>query len=263
MNSGASSSQQATTDNVTNASTKVVNTTPQTISNESNEILHRRMVTREGGGVEIQCGTLSKAASQFQKFVRHALSLSENGTNNKVVSTEETEKIVASLKRELLLHGIEMSKMKFISRSVDTELREYDRLQQEMEESISRNRSDIESLHNQLKHEKLVRRNREEYEAMAKLATVHPPRRETNFKLEAIRKKITDIREEEKKLDKYLEIREKQFQLLLQSIFDLKSTLSEEDKDEQIQGEEQNSPDVANEEVNVDTADITPMDTSL
>ena len=101
----------------------------------------------------------------------------------------------SSLKRELLLNGLEMQKMEFMALSAEDES-EYHKVSATLEESIIESKKEIEKLKNQLHHEKKVRRNLEEHEEMAKIASKHPSRRTSSEKLTAVKRQIVTTHEE-------------------------------------------------------------------
>jgi len=76
---------------------------------------------------------------------------------------------------------------------------------------------------------------------VAKIVSTLPSKRETKQKLSIVQTELKALRDEEVRRDAELEIREKQFQLLLQSIFDLKSTLMEDEEDDVVILEDQES----------------------
>ena len=64
--------------------------------------------------------------------------------------------------------------------------------------------------------------------SVAKIVNTLPSKMETQEKLNVVQKELDVLNDEEVRRDSELGIREKQFQLLLQSIFDLKSSLEED-----------------------------------
>jgi len=64
--------------------------------------------------------------------------------------------------------------------------------------------------------------------SVAKIVNTLPSKMETQEKLNVVQKELDVLNDEEVRRDSELGIREKQFQLLLQSIFDLKSRLEED-----------------------------------
>lgn len=77
----------------------------------------------------------------------------------------------------------------------------------------------------------------------------------TQQKLDFVQIELDNLKEEEIRLDLELEMRDKQVQLLLQSIFDLKNTLLEDEEDKANTSESQKSSSTEN----LTWADENPM----
>ena len=75
-----------------------------------------------------------------------------------------------------------------------------------------------------------VRRNRMEYDAMAKVINKNPDRSTQGNKIEDIKLEIEHLKETEATLEDKLESRRKQFHVLVQSIHNLQSLLSEDNE---------------------------------
>ena len=92
-----------------------------------------------------------------------------------------------------------------------------------------------------LAHEKQILKIREEYGSLAKMTTSRPPSRVTKQKLEGIRAEIKEIRTKENNVERQLAVKEKQFQLLMQSIYDQKSSLEEDKSRKELESEPKDS----------------------
>lgn len=77
--------------------------------------------------------------------------------------------------------------------------------------------------------------------AAAKTVNLYPSKLNTQQKLDFVQIELDNLKEEEIRLDLELEMRDKQVQLLLQSIFDLKNTLLEDEEDKANTSEPQKS----------------------
>jgi len=127
------------------------------------------------------------------------------------------------------LHDLEMKKLALGAQAAEAELSYYDAIGEKARKSISNVRGEIEKLRGDLVYETKVSNNRKEYEELAKMASSREPSRVTKRKLEVVRSEMDDIRTENNKVQKKLDVKGKQFHLLMQSIADLKNGL-EEDK---------------------------------
>eukprot|EP00558_Chaetoceros_sp_UNC1202_P011522 CAMPEP_0197238888 /NCGR_PEP_ID=MMETSP1429-20130617/5402_1 /TAXON_ID=49237 /ORGANISM="Chaetoceros sp., Strain UNC1202" /LENGTH=135 /DNA_ID=CAMNT_0042698171 /DNA_START=72 /DNA_END=479 /DNA_ORIENTATION=+ len=128
-----------------------------------------------------------------------------------------------------------MKKMALGVQSAEAELLYYDEIGEETHKNISAFRDEIESLRSSLVNETKVRKNREEYEALAKMASDRPSSRKTKRKIEEIEAKMGEIRKDTDKVQKKLDVKEKQFLLLVQSVADLKNGLDEDKEREQVE----------------------------
>jgi len=88
-----------------------------------------------------------------------------------------------ALQRELKLHNLEMQKVALVARAAESELDQYQQTTIRIENDAAAVREEIERLKTELGQERKVRRNREEYESLAKMANVRPARRVTEAKL--------------------------------------------------------------------------------
>jgi chromosome segregation ATPase len=99
-----------------------------------------------------------------------------------------------------------------------------------MTSSQSSIQSDIESLTVVLNHEKKIRKNREEYNTLAKMInTSHPPAKKTRADLESVREEISRTQEEVERAQWEIGIRERQVRLFMTSLGDLREVLRDED----------------------------------
>ena len=198
------------------------------------ETLRERLLTREGG-VSAARGSLSKCAQRYRGFVEQVLSAAESPSSVTDELADGIEEAKQSLQWELSLHVLEMRKLVLVAEAAEAELARYDDAQLQIEADMEDCRGEIEALKTQLTHEKRVRRHREEYETLAAVANRRPARRRTERNLAQVTADIEKVRKEEARAVKELEVREKQFQLLMQSIFDLKANLSEDIKRRELE----------------------------
>ncbi|KAF6149036.1 hypothetical protein GIB67_030375 [Kingdonia uniflora] len=104
---------------------------------------------------------------------------------------------------------------------VDANLREkenFNELQEELHRQILQAQTDIEDLKNQLKDSKIERQHKEECEAIRKLIAMQPPRSKTQTVITDLEKEITMLEAENTAASRTLELRKKQFSLLLHVI---------------------------------------------
>lgn len=147
MSSNAAPNREASL-KPTNADTaSSIPTTASAISTME-EIFHTRLLTREYfGGRANPRGTLSKCSILFRDWLCSNPNLEQK------------------LMQEIQFHNLEVRKMALMERSMDSDLQEYDRLQQQLDIDKATIRQEIQLLQQTLAVEKLIRQDKLEYEA--------------------------------------------------------------------------------------------------
>ena len=217
---------------MTNDGTNTTTTTP-TISppSLSNETLRERILT--GGGTGAARGSLTKVGSKYTNFLNSLLT-SESDDNidegNTSSSAAATAAAAAALETELSLHDIEIRKLLLSSKASDYNSSQYTTTLNNMQHTLSSIQSDIQSLTTKLVTERQIKHNRQEYNALAKMANDKlPPIRETQIELSNVQNEIVSVQKEVKQASYELQVREKQMRVFMTSLNDLKSTLHEEE----------------------------------
>jgi len=251
-----------------------------------NDIIHRRLVTREQANktanLLFNSGDLRSSAlllrdlSQSLIRLQKLISDEKNSAGKEKSDTETSENLSddpAKKKKELItkikkcqikleknarLHQIEMRKVKIMSESIqgNAEIKDFSEVMEGNEKSIQNLKKEILSLKSKLKREKCIRKNLEEYTALVKQAKSHPSREVTEKELSVVKGDVDTCKEKNTQLNQELEVKQKQFTLFLQCLFDLKTSLSsvqknsediEEKKDLDEKGKELNDGDNAME----------------
>jgi len=123
------------------------------------------------------------------------------------------------------------------------EQKQYGKVHSKVEEGIVKARAEIEETKQELVEAKLVRKNRMEYDALAKVIQSHPDRDSSTTRLETVREELGQLEEREKQLQEKLETRKKQFHLLVSSIHQMQDLLAEdEEENPQKTGSRSKSP---------------------
>lgn len=89
-------------------------------------------------------------------------------------------------------------------------------------------RAEIEQTKQELDAAKQVRRNRQEYDALAQLIQKHPDREKTQAELEALRQQLESLKNQEQSLDNKMHQRRVQFHAFLSCVHQLQELLDEE-----------------------------------
>lgn len=129
------------------------------------------------------------------------------------------------------LSGIEwnMTKSRMAAAMNQAELENYAVLHQKVEAGITEAREEIEGTKADLAEAKRVRKNRMEYDALAKVITTHPDRETSEARIEALRQEQKQLEEKEVKLDQKLDIRKKQFHVLVSAIHQMQDLLDNDE----------------------------------
>lgn len=125
------------------------------------------------------------------------------------------------------LAGIEHSSVKWkgIIDMNELEIKHYDALREETNENVKKACVAIEDAKKELEDARQVRRNRLEYDALAKLIKEHPPRSDTANKLALLNQQLQSLKSKRDSLDEKLSLRRKQLHVLVTSLYQLKQTL--------------------------------------
>lgn len=87
-----------------------------------------------------------------------------------------------------------MKKSQAVSRMNVEEMLMYDNMSSEIDHNIKNTKTDIDRAKNELKKAKTVRRNRMEYDVLAKLIIQHPPRTDTAKRLDDLKDELQALR---------------------------------------------------------------------
>ncbi|XP_041014521.1 THO complex subunit 7A-like [Juglans microcarpa x Juglans regia] len=165
---------------------------------------------------------LKKLQKKFTSFV---LEIEKDADNN-----GDCEKLAKAFLQELSTFEIPLLKSKAV---VDANVREkenFNELKDEINRQIVQAQADIEDLKKQLEESKIERQHKEECEAIRKLIAAQPPRSETQKIISQLEKEIAALDAENTAGSRLLELRKKQFALLLHVVDELQNTIEEEQK---------------------------------
>ncbi|GAB2294348.1 THO complex subunit 7A [Dionaea muscipula] len=116
---------------------------------------------------------------------------------------------------------------------IDANLREkenFNELKDEINRQIVQVQVEIEDLKKQLEQIKIERQHKEECEAIRKLIATQPPRSKTQKSIAELEKEIAALEAENTAGSRLLELRKKQFTLLLHVVDELQATIEEDQK---------------------------------
>ena len=109
------------------------------------------------------------------------------------------------------------------------EMKNYQDLYNKIEQGITDSQKKIADLKVELQQAKIIRKNKQEYDVLAQIIMDNPDRRDTLGRLNQLEEEINKLQLIKENLNKRLEQRGKQFQVLLTSAHELQKMLSDED----------------------------------
>ncbi|KAM4021989.1 THO complex subunit 7 [Anomaloglossus baeobatrachus] len=124
-----------------------------------------------------------------------------------------------SMGKTLLVHDMNLREME-----------NYEKIYSDIESSIAAAHDKIAECKKQILQAKRIRKNRQEYDALAKVIQYHPDRHETLKQLEALDKELKQLSHTKENVEDKLELRRKQFHVLLSTIHELQQTLENDEK---------------------------------
>ncbi|GAB1608691.1 THO complex subunit 7 homolog [Argonauta hians] len=116
-----------------------------------------------------------------------------------------------------------------------SEQKKYELLNQDIEDKIADATTKIIECKQELQEAKQIRKNRQEYDALAKVIQRHPDRLETTKQLQELDKELVKLKSRKKHIQEKLDLRRKQFHVLISAIYELESIVEEDDKNEEME----------------------------
>ncbi|KAI3439762.1 uncharacterized protein J3R85_004412 [Psidium guajava] len=142
----------------------------------------------------------------------------------------ECEKLSRAFLQELSTFEIPLLKSKAVVGANVREKDNFNELKDEINRQILQAQTDIEELKKQLEESKIERKHKEECESIRKLIAMQPPRSETQKIITELEREIGALEAENTASSRMLELRRKQFSLLLHVVEELQTTLEEDQK---------------------------------
>lgn len=160
-----------------------------------------------------------------KKFTAFAVEVEKEADNH-----GDCERLAKAFLQELNTFEIPLLKSKAV---IDANVREkenFHELKDEINRQIVLAQDDIEDLKKQLEESKIERKHKEECEAIRKLIAMQPPRSDTQKTITELEQEIASLELENTASSRTLELRKKQFSLLLHVVDELQSTIEEEQR---------------------------------
>ena len=193
----------------------------------SNETIKERLET----GAHGSRGSLTKCAARYRTFLEtiHA----------EEADADAIERSKQELEQELQLYQVEVHKMSLCLQTFQQELTQLESSVEETRTVIHEKKEQLIALRSKQIRSKQVWGYKEEYEALAKMGNHRPSRAILEKRLLLTQKQIQLALSAEQATKEQVQLREKQFQVLMQLMFDLKASVAEESGSQHEEGEEE------------------------
>jgi hypothetical protein len=192
------------------------------------------VITKNSG----QRSSLTRCVQKFGNFQSKLAAASNNDDNDNRPDTEDIESSKDDLIRELSLFELEMTKLILYQQHLETQIQRNNTSQHELVKQIQDLTNEIRESTSKASRGREIQSCMSEYEALAKLINgKHPIScEELQNKIDLAKQEATRVDNEIIQKDKVLNIREAQYQLLVQYMLDLKRSLKEGEDDEECGG---------------------------
>ena len=144
--------------------------------------------------------------------------------NTKEEHRKQHSRLLASLAQCEWIQG----KSSLVREMNQKEAENYEKLYAQINGEIAKAEEEIKRTKRELIEARKIRRNRMEYNAMAKIINENPDRETQGRKIEEVKAEIEKYEATEAALEDKLESRKKQFHVLVKSILDLQALLDED-----------------------------------
>ncbi|GBG32614.1 THO complex subunit 7-like [Hondaea fermentalgiana] len=129
--------------------------------------------------------------------------------------------------RELGLLELELTKASLVTKLSEDEINQYGHLEEKIQSQIDAAEKDIALLQEELANERLVRQRKEECEALASQVNTEVPRAVSEAAVAEVEAELQTLRDREQGVLGQLDLRRKQFQLLMHAVAELSQTLKQ------------------------------------
>ncbi|KAK9878665.1 hypothetical protein WA026_023114 [Henosepilachna vigintioctopunctata] len=183
-----------------------------TMSDE--EVIRRRLlIDGDGTGDDRRLNLLLKNLTKW------ANSTESSHTDNQTVFDK--------LLWQIGLCEFSVKRSQILTRNSAKQLEKYHQIQTKFESEIAKTKESIEDSKTNLKQAKIWKQNQLMYDLLANTIVGHPARKETNAMLENLKSELKKLNDQRESLEQKLELRRKQFHVLVTSANHLRMMLEE------------------------------------
>ncbi|KAI5080668.1 hypothetical protein GOP47_0003851 [Adiantum capillus-veneris] len=188
---------------------------------EDDAVIRQRLLTRT---------TTTRGEPPLKKLLKKFFAFASEVDKENVSNIPDCEKLYRAFLQELSSFELPLLKTKVVIGANRREQENFKELQSELSQKILEAQADIDSLKIQLEESKIERQHKEECEAIRRLIGAQPARAETQKVLDELTRELAALEAENLAAARTLELRKKQFSLLLHVVDDLQSTIEDEAK---------------------------------
>lgn len=183
------------------------------------ECIRRKLLIEGDGGQDDR-----RITNLLKTFLRWYNS--ENG--------EESDDLARKIESQLALCEFSVEKSVLVYNMNKAEEENYTKLNKSISKQIDEGYAKISECKNELVQAKRIRKNRQEYDALAKVIQQQPDRAETLRKIDELNAELESLKTSKESLHKKLDLRKKQFHVLITAIHEMQSILAEDEMKESI-----------------------------
>ncbi|KAL3270577.1 hypothetical protein HHI36_021114 [Cryptolaemus montrouzieri] len=125
-----------------------------------------------------------------------------------------------------------VKRSQILTKTSAKQLEKYHQIQERFETEIAKTKDSIEESKSNLKQAKIWKQNHMMYDLLANTIVGHPARKETNEMLANLQSELQKLKEQSKSLEQKLDLRRKQFHVLVTSANQLRVMLEEANNEE-------------------------------
>ncbi|XP_061038915.1 THO complex subunit 7 homolog [Eubalaena glacialis] len=191
-----------------------------------NEVIRKRLlIDGDGTGDD---GKINLLAKSFIKWYNSGSQEEGYSQYQRMLST--LSQCEFSMGKSLLVYDMNLREME-----------NYEKIYKEIEGSIAGAHEKIAECKKQILQAKRIRKDSQEYDALAKVILCRPDRCETLKELQALGKELEHLSHIKGSIEDKLELRRKQFHVLLSTIHELQQTLENDEKLSEVEEAQETS----------------------
>ncbi|KAK3281885.1 hypothetical protein CYMTET_10346 [Cymbomonas tetramitiformis] len=186
------------------------------VTKEEDEIIRKRLLTQTATARGV--GALNKLAKGYIAYCKSEES-----------SKEEAEALYQTLLKELAVYELQIARVFSIKSANHRQQASYATLSGSLDNSIAEVQVEIKELKASLEAAREERNHKEQYEELRHKCMEHPARSETLAAIKTLEQELQELEEATTSANKTLELRKKQFALVLHAVDELQKELDGEE----------------------------------